>query len=221
MESPDPMTELTTEEARYRQIADTLATPDECARLVEFSEQALTIGDGYGGEASPHTKTEAFYGYTFSGRPEGDVPAEHLLALQLIQRARKAVMRHFGLRILWLDYAHLVKREPLETYDPNDTAELSHPWHYDNQADHIKHRTHTALLYLNEEFEGGLTQFREADFGPFRQIQPSTGKMVSFSVAENAHAVSKLRSGKRYVLNMWFSTYWSVWRNHRRIFHPL
>ncbi len=92
MESPAPMTELTAEEARYRQIADTLATPDECARLVEFSEQALTIGDGYGGEASPHTKTEAFYGYTFSGRTEGDVPAEHLLALQLIQRTRKAVI---------------------------------------------------------------------------------------------------------------------------------
>ena len=209
------------QEARYRQIHEGLATKDECARLVRFADASMTLGDGYGGDANPHTDTETFYGYTFHVPPGATVPEEHLLALRIIQRARKAVMQHFRLRFLWLDFAHLVMREPLDTGRSPETDELSHPWHYDNQADHVKHRTHTAILYLNDGFEGGLTQFREAEFGPFRQVQPSTGKMIAFAVADNAHAVSKLIKGKRYVLNMWFSTHWSVWRSHRRIFRPL
>ncbi len=212
---------FTPEESRYRQIEEQLVSPEECAKLLRFADQSMILGDGYGGDANPHTQTEAFYGYTFAGKPKHAVAPEHLLALRVIQRSRKAVMRHFRLRFLWLDFAHLVMREPLENSDAAAPEELSHPWHYDNQAEHVKHRTHTAILYLNDGFEGGLTQFKEASFGPFRQVQPSAGKMVAFSVANNAHAVSKLTKGKRYVLNMWFSTHWPIWRNHRRIFQPL
>ncbi len=212
---------MTPEECRYRQIVDHLATPEECAQLVNFADKALILGDGYGGDANPHTDTESFYGYTFTSTPGEAVAEEYLLALRIMQRARKSVIRHFGLRFLWLDYAHLVMREPVESAEQTDAKALSHPWHYDDQSDHVKHRTHTAILYLNDGFAGGLTQFKEASFGPFRQITPGTGKMIAFKVAGNAHAVTKLVSGKRYVLNIWFSTQWKIWRRHRRILKPL
>jgi hypothetical protein len=220
-QSPAAEAEMSASESRYRQIVDDLATPQECAQLVEFADRSLILGDGYGGDANPHTETESFYGYTFSGAPESSVSAEHLLALRIIQRSRQAVMRHYSLRFLWLDYAHLVMREPIAGEESTSSNELSHPWHFDNQADHVKHRTHTAILYLNDGFEGGLTQFKEASFGPFRQVTPGTGKMISFAVDGNAHAVSKVLSGKRYVLNMWFSTQWKIWRRQRRILRPL
>ena len=36
-----------------------------------------------------------------------------------------------------------------------------------------------------------------------------------------AHGVSKLISGKRFVLNMWFSTNWRKFPKHRRIYKTL
>jgi hypothetical protein len=133
-------------------------------------------------------------------------------------KARNLVKAHFGLPFLWLDYGHLVFREPVEGA-ASEADDFSHPWHFDNQSD--KHRTHTAILYLNDDFEGGLTRFKETDFGPFREIQPEPGKLAAFDVDKNSHGVSKLRSGKRYVLNMWFSTYWKMLPRHRRIFKYL
>ena len=207
---------LSAEELKYRQIEEQLVSPEECATLLEFASKNLIVGDGYGGDANPHSETETFSGFTITGASGPGADPAHLLCLEVIQRARKAVMRHFGLPFLWLDYAHLVKREPIPGSEVS-ADELSHPWHYDDQSEGVKHRTHTAILYLNDQFEGGLTQFQEADFGPFRQVQPQTGKMIAFAVAHNAHAVSKLISGERYVLNMWFSTHMRIWRRHRRV----
>ncbi|MEC9375145.1 MAG: 2OG-Fe(II) oxygenase [Pseudomonadota bacterium] len=212
---------LTSEESRYRYISNHFVSPEECTRLINFADKELVLGDGYDGHANPHSETESFYGYTFTAQPKVKLTNDHLLALKVMQRARKSVMKHFRLPFLWLDFAHLVMRDPLESTKKIDSEALSHPWHYDDQADHIKHRTHTAILYLNDNFEGGFTQFKEQSFGPFRKIEPITGRLIAFKVAGNAHAVTKLIQGKRYVLNMWFSTKLGVWRRHRRIFKPL
>jgi len=40
-------------------------------------------------------------------------------------------------------------------------------------------------------------------------------------VAENAHAVTKLTSGERFVLNLWFSTNWRKYSAQRQIFKQL
>ena len=99
--------------------------------------------------------------------------------------------------------------------------DVSHPWHFNNQSYGVRYRTHTAILYLNDGFTGGHTRFKETDFGPYREVVPSAGKLIAFDVAQNAHSVSKLISGKRYVLNMWFSTNWRKFPKHRRIFKAM
>lgn len=208
-------------ENKYRMLKEDFASPDECRELLTFAEEHGIIGDGYGGNAHPHTPNETFGGYSFDiGKGDPSLPG-HQLGLRLLMRARRQMMRHFRLPFLWLDYAHLVFREATGTGEAHETEELSHPWHYDNQSEGIKHRTHTAIMYLNDEFDGGLTYFKEADFGPFRELQPTPGKLIAFRVAENAHAVSKLKSGKRFVLNMWFSTHLKKWGKHRRIFRHM
>lgn len=207
-------------EAKYRLLQENFITPDECQTLINLVENQGQIGDGYGGNPHPHIATETFGGYSFEGfkRSKPNITPEHLAALAIMLKARNLVKKHFGLPFLWLDYGHLVFREPVQT-DKTEADDFSHPWHFDNQSD--KNRTHTAILYLNDNFEGGLTRFKETDFGPYREIQPEVGKLAAFDVDKNAHGVSKLLSGKRYVLNMWFSTAWKMLPRHRRIFKYL
>ncbi len=211
------------QESKYRLLEENFISPEECRSLIELVETYGELGDGYAGNPHPHTPTETFGGYSFYGhgkKPQTLVPG-HREALAIMMKARNLMKSHFGLPFLWLDFGHLVYRYPSGESTDTELEEFSHPWHYDNQAEGVKHRTHTAILYLNDEFEGGLTRFKEADFGPFREVRPAPGKLVAFDVAKNAHSVSKLRSGKRYVLNIWCSTRWRMLRHHRKIFKPL
>jgi hypothetical protein len=211
------------QESKFRLIKKDFITPEECRLLIELIEKFGEIGDGYGGNPHPHIASEVFGGYSFNGH-QNAVQIEHpghLEALAIMMKARNLLKAHFGLPFLWLDYGHLVFRQPAEEDTAAESEDFSHPWHFDNQSEGIKHRTHTAILYLNDGFQGGLTRFKEADFGPFREITPEPGKLAAFDVDKNAHGVSKLKHGKRYVLNMWFSTQWRMYRHHRRIYKPL
>ena len=209
------------QESKYRLLENAFITPAECLPLIKLIETHSQVGDGYGGYAHPHTASEIFGGYSFNGLQNSTrrTYPGHLEALAIMRKAHKRLKSHFGLPFLWLDYGHLVFRQPVDDYPEAEPEEFSHPWHFDDQT--LKHRTHTAILYLNDEFEGGLTRFKEADFGPYREIQPQPGRLAAFDVARNAHGVSKLRNGKRYVLNMWFSTHARLFNNHRKIFSPL
>lgn len=207
-------------ESKFRLIQENFLSPEECAQLSEFTRNNRLIGDGYGGDPHPHIPTETFAGISFNGDfPRPDLP-EYQLALRVMQRARKLMMQHFRVPMLWLEFGHLVSRTV--TGPPDVPAEeFSHPWHYDNQSEGVKYRSHTAIIYINDEFTGGHTCFKEADFGPYREVTPKAGTLVGFKVAENAHAVTKLLSGERFVLNMWFCTYWRKYSAHRQIFKQL
>jgi hypothetical protein len=221
MQTPTDNIPFSKEELRYRYIEPAFITPDECAKLVDLLEKYGKIGDGYNGNAHPHTPNETFGGYSLNGRGPHQHEPEHLFCLHVMDKVRRKMKQHFKLSFLWLDFGHLVFREATPVNQDAATEEFSHPWHKDNQSEGVKYRTHTAIMYINEGFEGGLTRFQEADFGPFREVKPEPGKIVTFDVDKNPHGVSKLISGKRYVLNMWFSTHLRVYRNHRKIFKPL
>jgi len=213
-----PLPTLGAQEAKIRMLADAVLTPEECRILVQFADEVLQLGDGYQGNMHPHSDSEVFAGYGFHQECEHPVRPEHRLGLQAILRVRKLMMAHFRLRLLWLDYGHLVRREAL----PTDKAEVfSHPWHKDNTAKSVQHRTHTAILYLNDEFTGGVTQFKGTAYCGDREVQPVPGRVVGFYVPENMHAVGKLKTGRRYVFNMWFSTHLKIWNRHRKILRHL
>jgi hypothetical protein len=219
--SSGPVIEFSPQESKYRLVADAFITPEECQPLIQLVENYGTVGDGYGGNPHPHTATEVFGGYSFNGmrnKSQKSTPG-HMEALAVMKKAQQKLKSHFGLPFLWLDFGHLVFRQPTGESAAAEPEHFSHPWHFDDQV--FKHRTHTAILYLNDEFDGGHTLFKETDFGPFREIQPQPGKLAAFDVAKNAHGVSKLQRGKRYVLNMWFSTHWRMLNHHRKIFGPL
>jgi predicted 2-oxoglutarate/Fe(II)-dependent dioxygenase YbiX len=207
------------QESKYRLIEENFISPEECQSLIHLIDTYGKVGDGYGGNAHPHSQTETFGGYSFAAHLKTvETPAPgHKEALAIILKARERLKSHFNLPYLWLDYSHLLFRQPTEGTDA-EHEKFSHPWHYDNQSEGVKHRTHTAIIYLNDEFEGGHTCFQKAEFGPYREVSPTPGVLVGFDCTKNDHAVTKLTSGKRYAMISWFSTHWRMLPNHRKIF---
>ena len=73
----------------------------------------------------------------------------------------------------------------------------------DPQTPHYaSNRDYSAVLYLNEEFEGGETYFKYNNYQPI----PKTGKLILFTSDEkDAHGVREITVGKRYTLALWFT----------------
>jgi len=132
-------------ESKFRLIHENFLSPEECARLSDFTRKNRIIGDGYNGNPHPHTPTETFAGISFSGEfPRPDLP-EYQLTLRIMQRVRRSMMWHFRKPILWLEFGHLVSRA-VAGMPEAPPEEFSHPWHFDNQSEGVKYRTHTAIL---------------------------------------------------------------------------
>ena len=55
-----------------------------------------------------------------------------------------------------------------------------------------------AMIYLNDDFEGGYTCFDHM------KVKPELGKMIIFSNSQYRHYVSKVNSGMRYTFAFWF-----------------
>ena len=55
-----------------------------------------------------------------------------------------------------------------------------------------------AMLYLNDDYEGGATVFEHFE------CKPETGKLIVFSNSQYLHHVSKVDKSERYVLSFWY-----------------
>ena len=55
-----------------------------------------------------------------------------------------------------------------------------------------------AMLYLNDDFDGGSTIFEHME------VKPETGKLIIFSNSQYLHHVSKVDTNERYVLSFWY-----------------
>ena len=55
-----------------------------------------------------------------------------------------------------------------------------------------------AMLYLNDDFEGGSTVFEHME------VKPEQGKLIIFSNSKYLHHVSEVKNGERYVLSLWY-----------------
>ena len=55
-----------------------------------------------------------------------------------------------------------------------------------------------AMLYLNDDFEGGSTVFEHME------VKPETGKLIVFSNSKYLHYVTRVDKSERYVLSFWY-----------------
>ena len=74
---------------------------------------------------------------------------------------------------------------------------------------YASHRDFSAVIYLNDDYEGGKTFFNDTGY----EVEPKTGKLIYFtSCKEDAHGVTKIVSGHRYSFALWFT------KNEERFF---
>ncbi|XP_037534475.1 prolyl 3-hydroxylase 1 [Nematolebias whitei] len=207
-----------------RVLLDQVISSDECRELQRLSNVAALKGDGYSGQPSPHTPSEMFQGVSVLKAvklgQEGKVPLKSArLFLDLSEKVRKVLESYFSLDTpLYFSYSHLVCRSAIDEKAENRN-DLSHPVHVDNcvlipeinqcvqEPPAYTHRDYSAILYLNDDFEGGEFIFTELDAETVTaEVHPRCGRVVGFGAGkENPHGVRAVTKGQRCAVALWFT----------------
>lgn len=176
-----------------------------------------------GGVLPPHSPSEMFQGVTVLKAvklgQEGKVPLKSArLFFNLSEKVRKVLVSHFRLETpLYFSYSHLVCRSAID--EKKDREDLSHPVHVDNcllvselnecikEPPAYTHRDYSAILYLNDDFEGGDFIFTELDAKTVTaEVRPQCGRVVGFGAGkENPHGVRAVTKGQRCAVALWFT----------------
>ncbi|KAM3614433.1 uncharacterized protein V6R79_014254 [Siganus canaliculatus] len=207
-----------------RVVLDGVMTEKECSRILQLASAAGSVGDGYRGRRSPHTPHETFEGLTV-------LRAAKLAQDGLVNQSDARLLHELGERAttllhsyfrspsgLYVSFAHLVCRTAIAG-DQEGRLDLSHPVHVDNcllepdtkqcwrEAPAFIHRDLSAILYLNDNFEGGELFFTNRDAKTVTaRVKPSCGRLVGFSSGPvNPHGVTAVTSGRRCSLALWFT----------------
>ena len=76
-----------------------------------------------------------------------------------------------------------------------------HVFHHEDGSYNEAHRTATWMIYLNEDFEGGETEF----FYQKRRIKPTTGTVVIWPAGyTHTHRGNLVLKGTKYIITGWF-----------------
>ncbi|XP_036415919.1 prolyl 3-hydroxylase 1 [Colossoma macropomum] len=207
-----------------RVLLDGVIADDECRELLRLSSAAAQKGDGYRGQPNPHSPSEMFQGVTVLRAlqlgQEGVFPLKSArLFFDLSEKVRKVVESYFSLESpLYFSYSHLVCRSAVEEKQ-DEREDMSHPVHADNcllvselnecikEPPAYTHRDYSAILYLNDDFEGGDFIFTELDAKTVTAVvKPQCGRVVAFGAGkENPHGVRAVTKGQRCAIALWFT----------------
>uniref|UniRef100_A0A8C2X427 procollagen-proline 3-dioxygenase n=1 Tax=Cyclopterus lumpus TaxID=8103 RepID=A0A8C2X427_CYCLU len=207
-----------------RVVLDGVMTEKECDRILHLATAAASAGDGYRGRRSPHTPHETFEGLTVLRAvklaQDGMVnQSDARLLHELGERVRVLLHSYFRSPSgLFTSFTHLVCRSAVAG-DQKGRLDLSHPIHVDNcllepetnqcwrEPPAFIHRDLSAVLYLNDNFNGGELFFTNRNAKTITaRVKPSCGRLVGFSSGPvNPHGVTAVTSGRRCALALWFT----------------
>uniref|UniRef100_A0A4W4FMJ6 procollagen-proline 3-dioxygenase n=1 Tax=Electrophorus electricus TaxID=8005 RepID=A0A4W4FMJ6_ELEEL len=205
-----------------RVVLDGVLSQSECDTMMQL---ATSVGDGYRGRRSPHTPHEKFEGLTvlkaLKLAQDGMVnQSDARLLHEMGERVRTLMHSYFRSHsILYFAYTHLVCRSAIPGHQEG-RLDLSHPVHVDNcilepetrqcwrELPAFTHRDLSAVLYLNDGFEGGEIFFTDRDAKTVTaRVKPTCGRLVGFTSGPiNPHGVTAVTVGRRCALALWFTT---------------
>ncbi|XP_056141731.1 prolyl 3-hydroxylase 3 [Lampris incognitus] len=207
-----------------RVVLDGVMTQKECDTILQLATAAASAGDGYRGRRSPHTPHEKFEGLTV-------LRAAKLAQDGMVNQSDARLLHELGERVrvllhsyfrspsgLFFSFTHLVCRSAI-TGDQEGRLDLSHPVHVDNcllepetrscwrEAPAFTHRDLSAVLYLNDNFDGGELFFTNRDAKTITaRVKPRCGRLAGFSAGPvNPHGVTAVTAGRRCALALWFT----------------
>jgi hypothetical protein len=129
----------------------------------------------------------------------GDISAEIITIFNDIYTRR--VSPFFGnVKFEWYERPQILRYLVGGKYDPH--SDSHHKIEGTDRWEKSMDRDYSVLLYLNEDFEGGILNFTKQKF----RMKPRTGMLVAFPSDENfIHAAEPTTSGKRYAIVSWAS----------------
>ena len=170
-------------------IEENFITPDECKKFINLSKtnkNEMPYGSSKrGGDTYLTTVDWKNQGAVYYG---GDVdPVVPSLDEEVVGRVNS--LCNFFDSSSNLDYVGIV-RWPVGTFMKP---------HVDDNNIHNPD-IFAAMLYLNDDFDGGHTIFENFE------VKPEVGKLIIFSNSKYLHYVSKVEGSERFVLSFWYNT---------------
>uniref|UniRef100_A0A4W4FE54 procollagen-proline 3-dioxygenase n=1 Tax=Electrophorus electricus TaxID=8005 RepID=A0A4W4FE54_ELEEL len=204
-----------------RVVLDGILTDDECGELHRLSNTVVHVGDGYRAKPNPHSAREMFQEVSLlQALQDGTLPWKSArLFFDLSEKVRGAVASYFSLETpLYFSSSHLVCRSVQEEQE-NGSDPVRDPVHADNclliselnecikDLPTYSHPDYSAILYLNDDFEGGEFIFSELDGKTVTAtVRPQCGRVVAFGPAkDNPHGVRAVTKGQRCAVALWFT----------------
>lgn len=97
------------------------------------------------------------------------------------------IQEEFGLMVREMGEAEIVRYPTGGLFTPHSDASIAKPY-----------RAFSVLLYLNDDFEGGGTEFPELGFG----CKPKKGRLLVFP-SDVTHGGNPVTSGSKYIIVLW------------------
>ncbi|XP_059385812.1 prolyl 3-hydroxylase 1-like [Carassius carassius] len=193
-----------------RIVLDGVITSDECQELHRLSSEAA-IQDAFKATPSPQSASEMFQDImVLKALQEGLVPLKSARLLSdLSEKIQKILESNFGLESpLYYSSSNLVCRSAIEKQEERTDCLLiselngciKDPSAYSDQG-------YSAILYLNDNFEGGDFIFTESDGKTVSSVvKPRCGRVVGFRAGqETLHGVMAVTKGQRCAVVLRFT----------------
>ncbi|XP_073681438.1 prolyl 3-hydroxylase 1-like [Garra rufa] len=193
-----------------RVVLDGVITSDQCQELHSLSS-AAAIQDGFKAAPSPHSASEMFQDIkVLKALQEDLVPLKSARLLSdLSEKIRKVLESNFGLESpLYFSSANLVCRSAIEKQEERgDCLLISELHNCIKDPSAYSDQGYSAILYLNDDFEGGDFIFTKSDAKTVSAVvKPLCGRVVGFRAGqENLHGVTAVTKGQRCAVVLRFT----------------
>ncbi|QDZ93151.1 2OG-Fe(II) oxygenase [Shewanella decolorationis] len=182
--------------------------------MLLYSQLPMSLFDDIKSFSLPHLRPITVYGHQGKGSVERGIrnnmhyptpiPNDNL-AMACIERV---IAKFAGVKLAFAEPIVVLRYEPGQFYQ----------WHYDAihaytaeiqaELERFGQRFKTAILYLNDDFEGGETEFK----APYIQVKPETATILVFDNTDQAgkpipsslHRGCEVTAGQKWVCTQWF-----------------
>ncbi len=162
----------------------------------------------------PHLRPITVYGHQGKGSVESGIrnnmhyptpiPNDNL-AMACVERV---IAKFAGVKLAFAEPIVVLRYEPGQFYHWHYDAIHTYTAEIEAELERFGQRSKTAILYLNDDFEGGETEFK----APYIQVKPETAAILVFDntdqtgkpIPSSLHRGCEVISGQKWVCTQWF-----------------
>ncbi|MFB2656474.1 prolyl hydroxylase family protein [Shewanella xiamenensis] len=162
----------------------------------------------------PHLRPITVYGHQGKGSVESGIrnnmhyptpiPNDNL-AMACVERV---IAKFAGVKLAFAEPIVVLRYEPGQFYQWHYDAIHAYTAEIEAELARFGQRSKTAILYLNDDFDGGETEFK----APYIQVKPETAAILVFDntdqtgklIPSSLHRGCEVTAGQKWVCTQWF-----------------